>query len=166
MAEIVAVVGLVSSLASGALTAVGAIQQGNAAKAEAQFKAEQLRAKAKEEVAAGQRRMFAERRKKDLALSTLQARAASSGAGATDETVIGLGGSIAEEGELQALSEFYLGENRARGYEDQANAAIMEGRAAARASRLKAAGSIFSTATSVFEKFAPGGSLSKSFGYG
>lgn len=83
----------------------------------ARFRADQLDMKGQEERAAAAAKANLVRRQKELAQSTLQARAAASGGSATDPTILALGAGIEKEGELQALTEFYTGDATARGYE-------------------------------------------------
>jgi len=122
---------------------VGGIVQGNAAAdaahAQAQYQAQIAEAKGKEEFAAGQRRMLDVRRQKEMALSTLQARAAAGGGDTTDPTVVNLGAGIEGQGEYKALTEFYKGENAQRGYQDAAAGAIWQGNVTAAQARSSAA---------------------------
>ena len=123
--------GTVLSVAGLATSAIGAFSGANAqadlgdaqlALAQQQQQAADVRAlqfeqQAGQERAASQREAAAARRRKRLAQSTLQARAAASGAGALDPTVLDLEGDIEEEGEFQALSALFEGESRARDLE-------------------------------------------------
>lgn len=122
---------LVASAVGTVVKTIGAITQGNAqaeaAQAQARHQAQVAEMKGKEEFAAGQRRMMDVRRQKELALSSLQARAAAGGGDTTDPTVVNLGAGIEGQGEYKALTEFYKGENARRGYEDAATAAIWQG---------------------------------------
>ena len=149
------------SVAGTVISAIGAIQQGQAAKSAAEFEAAQLKQKAQVERAAGQRKAFAERRKGDLAQSTLLARAAAGGAGAADPTIINLGAGIEEESELQAYNEFFIANNRAAGMEDQAKAAIMTGKAKQAQGYATALGGVLSGGMSAYEKYA---ALSSKYG--
>lgn len=158
-------------------------QEGDLSETQAQFKARQLDMAASTSRATGQRGMFEKQKATKQALSTLQARAAASGGGATDASVLHLAEDIAGTGEYQALSEMFSGENKARGIEDEAaglrysaaaaktasrtaasaaewgadsNAAMAEyqGRVAQSNSRLAAASTILSTAGSVGSGYA------------
>jgi hypothetical protein len=104
-------------------------QGGLFAQQEAEFQALQLDQAAGDARAEAQRAAMEERHNAKLALSTLVARAASSGGG-TGGTVEKLASNIAERGEYQALLDVYTGENRARGLEDQATGARVSGAAA------------------------------------
>ncbi len=154
----------IASVAGGALSAAGTIVGGNAAadagKAGQQaknFEAVQLDQSAQESRAASQRTALEDRRKSKLLASTLQARAAASGGGAADQTVVDLGRDIAGRGEYEALTSMYTGENRARGLEDSAMGARMtgeallaEGKAKKKASYLSAAGTLIGSAGSAY----------------
>jgi hypothetical protein len=154
MAEIMAVASLVATAAGTVVSTLGALQAGDAAQQAANYKATQLNIKGNEELAAGQRKMLQERRKADMAQSALQARAAASSGDITDAGVLNLGAGIAEEGEFQALTEFYRGENARRGYQDAAAGSIWEGKQAKRASYLKAAGTVLDGVSSFGSKYA------------
>lgn len=151
MAELVALAPVLTAVGSG-VTAVGTLAGGA-------FKAKQLQQAAEEARASGQRSMFEKQRETGLIESKLASRAAASGAGASDPTVVALGGNIAQRGEYEALLEMYKGENRARGMEDAAKATQLE-------SYTKAAGTLISGAGSSYAQYAkiaakvPGSDLS------
>lgn len=149
------------SIAGTVVSAIGAIQQGQAAKSAAEFEADQLQKKAMTERAAGQRQMEGEQRKKRLALSSLQARAAAGGGGADDPTVALLAEGIEEEGTLQALERYWIADNRAAGFQDQAKATLMTGKAKANQGYMTAFGGILSGGVSAFEKYS---ALSSKYG--
>lgn len=103
-----------------------ALEQGGLfAEQQGDFEAGQLRASAAETRAVAQREAFEKRRAGKLAMSTLIARAAASGGGATDRTVLRVGEQIADRSEYMALADMFTGESRARGLEDQATATKM-----------------------------------------
>lgn len=147
---------LVATAVGTVVKTIGAITQGNAqaeaAQAQARYQAQVAEMKGKEEFAAGQRRMLDVRRQKELALSSLQARAAAGGGDTTDPTVVNLGAGIEGQGEYKALTEMYKGENAQRGYQDAAAAAIWQGNVTAEQARSSAmwgaAGSLLSGASS------------------
>lgn len=143
----------IAGLAGTAVSAVGTIAGGQAAADQAEFKARQLEQQAQEERAAAQREAMKERRKEQLTQSRLQAVSAASGGGTTDPTVVGLASDIAGEGEQQALMQFALGENRARGREMQAEASRMSGQAAQTGSYFSAAGGLLSGGSSLYTKY-------------
>ena len=140
----------VASVVGASVSAAGTIAAGSDAKNAAEFKAKQ---KANEVRASGSRQMLQERRQKDLALSTLTARAAASSGDTTDPTVVNLAGGIEREGEIQALDAFYKGENAARGYQDQAMATRASGASAQRASYYKAGGTILEGGSSLMKQY-------------
>lgn len=150
-----------------AVSAGGTIMGGNAAAAAGQsaqqaqnFKAQQEDMAAQESRAASQRSALDKGRETTLLLSTLQARAAASGGGASDVGVLNLAGDIAGRGEYESLMDMYRGENRARGLEDTAigsrlsgEAAAAEGKAKQSASYLSAAGTIIGGAGSAYRTY-------------
>ena len=114
-------VALIATLAGSAVTAVGSIAAGNAKAAQAEseakareFQAAQLDIAAKEEKASAQSDMLELRRRKNLALSQLQARAAGSGFSATDPSSLHLGSEIEKYGTYQEQMAMYGGEAKAR----------------------------------------------------
>lgn len=135
------------------VSAAGTIAGGNAAKSAADFKAQQFQMQGQTATAEGQRSMLEEQRKTGLLQSTLQARAAGSGAGATDPTVLALGSQIAGRGEYGALTDLFQGQNRAAGLTDEANAAIATGKAQQIGSDYSAVGTVASGAGSMFRTY-------------
>lgn len=108
-------------------SAVGTIAQAGAMRDQAQaernaanYKAQVENQKAMEERASAQRQALATGRKTALVQSQIQARAAASGGGADDPSVISLASGVEREGSYQSLYSTYLGESRGRGLEDQA----------------------------------------------
>lgn len=135
-------------------TAAGTLMAGGANKASADYRAEQLDMAATEARAAAQRQAFERRRTAKLTLSQLQARAAAFAGDASNPGIIKLGGDIASRGEYQALSELYLGENRARGLTDEATGSRVAGQAAQTGSYFSAAGSLASGFGSMLSTYA------------
>lgn len=115
------------------VSGVGQMQAGRAANVSAKFQAAQAQQQAGQERATAQRAAIEERRKADLALSRGQAVLASSGGGTLDPTAMRLMGGIAQQGEYNALSALFQGEETARGLELGAAAKRMEGKQAKRA---------------------------------
>lgn len=120
MAEL-AMIATIASIASAGVTAVGTIAAGNAKAAQAEaeakaadFQARQLEVQAKDARAVGQMDMLEARRKKELALSSLQARAGSSGFSATDPTALALADEIERYGTHQEQMAQYGGTVGAR----------------------------------------------------
>jgi hypothetical protein len=146
---------------AGALAQAGAAEEGRAAIESSEYRATQLRQQAQEARAAQQRVALETRRKGGLAQSTLRARAAAGGGGATDNSVLKLTGEIAARTEYESLLEMYKGENAARGMEDAAEAAIYQGKVAERGAQYKAAGYGFQTQGTLA---ASAGSMAQQFG--
>jgi hypothetical protein len=150
-------IGAVSALAGLAgtgITAAGTLAAGDAAKASADSQALQLNQQATQARAASQRTMMEHQRQTGLVQSQLQARAAASGGGATDDTVLDLGGDVQARGEEQALMDLYNGENQGRGLEDQAKAKVASGEAAQEGASYSALGTIASGIGTGFSRFA------------
>ncbi len=98
-----------------------------------EHQAEQARQIAGQERAASQRASYEQRRQARLLSSKALARAAASGAGAGDPTVENILGDIGAEGEFRALAELFMGEDRARNLEMQADLKVFEGQQERRA---------------------------------
>lgn len=147
-------VGTIMGIAGSGISALGAFQQGQNAKAASTTRAAQMEQQANQARASSQRTMLEHQRQTGMVQSQLQSRAAASGAGATDDTVVKLGSDIAGRGEEQALMDLYNGENTARGLEDQAQATRLQGRAAARGGIMSAAGTLASGFGNSFSRFA------------
>lgn len=141
-----AILGTVASLAGTAMSVMGGIQAGNAAEQEAKFEAAQLQRKADEERAAAQREAADKQKEGMLAQSRQQALAAASGGGAgiDSPTIVKLMGDTAGQTEFNREGAMYVGENRARGYMDQAAARLASGKSAKRGSLIGAFGTAFS----------------------
>jgi hypothetical protein len=153
----------IATIAGTALSAVGMVQQGQAQKKASEYQARQMEANAKTENALAQRRAMQERRKANILQSNLQARAAAGGGGALDPSIVDLGGDIAAEGEMRALSALWEGEERGKGLMAGAGAARYEGAQAARAGYMGAGATVLSGAGSLFSKYGKGGSKSELF---
>ncbi len=155
-AETLGIAFKVFTVASTALQVVGTLQAGkaeqqaaNARAAALEHQAKQAEQAAGQERAASQRASIEQRRQAQLVESRALAVAAGSGAGAGDPTVENILGEIGAEGEFRALSELFIGEERARGLETQADINVFEaaqqrtaGAVALSASRGKAFGQL------------------------
>lgn len=115
----------------GLLGAMGSIAAGVAENNNAQFEAQQMEMKAKEETAASQREAIAKRREGELINSRAQAIAAASGAGAGVDapTIVSIMGKTASEAEYNAGTAMYGGTSRARGLMDSAKGRRASGKA-------------------------------------
>lgn len=157
------------SLIGGSMKASAEEQMGQLAQRGAEFQAQQLDQAATESRAASQRQAFEKQRLGRLALSSLTARAASSGGSATDTDAVKIAGDIAGRSEYEALGDLYTGENRARGLTDEATGARYTGAAKAYGAQLGAqatrAGSYFDATGTILKGV---GSFGKDYakGYG
>ncbi len=133
------------TILSGVGTVAGGIAQNKAAK----YEASQLEARATAERAAGQRDALRERQQKDLVLSRAKAVGASSGGGVD---LVGRG-KIEEQGEYNALTAMWEGEERARSAEDQAAATRWSGKQKKLAGFISAGSTLLTDGASFYEKY-------------
>jgi hypothetical protein len=122
---------------------VGNIVAGQQAKQASEYEAQQAEMRANEARAAASRQAEQTRTKTELTQSRLKAVASQATGSATDAGVLSLGDSIERRGEYMALTDWAQGENRARGFEDNATAARFKGKQAVTGSYLKSAGTLF-----------------------
>lgn len=141
--------GKVAAIGGTILSGIGSIAAGNAANANAQYEARQLEQRATAERAAAQQESLKDRREKDLVLSRARAVGAASGGGID----INLMGKIEEEGERNALTALWEGEERARGAENQAAATRASGKRAKRAGFIGAGSTILTNTSTLLEKY-------------
>lgn len=135
-----AALGIVASV----ISAIGGIATGIAEKKQADFQAKQQEMQGKEDFAASQRDADQKRKEAELVNSRAQALAAASGGDATDPTIVQLMTGTTQQGELNAQSSLYTGEQQKRGLFDQAAATRMSGQASMFGSFLGAAGTLAS----------------------
>lgn len=150
--------------AAAVVAAVGTLVAGNNANEASKAQQKQLKQRAGQERAAGQAAAVQARRQANYVQSRLQAVAASSGAGALDKTVLDLSGGITKEGEYQALSALYSGNERANTDIYAGQVARTEGKNAQTESYYKAAtyglaayNSIAGGGESLYSKYGQGG---------
>lgn len=143
--------------ASAAVSIVGQHQTAKAEQQALNFQAKQQEQKAGQDRASAQRQALEDRRQASLAMSRTQALA---GGGGSDESVLGLTGDIAGEGEYNALASMYEGEESALGRETQATGLRMEGKSRRRAANWKSASTVLSTASSMYGAYGGGGASS------
>jgi len=129
-------------LVAAAIGAAGSIASGIAQKNAADYQAQQQEAQGKEEFAASQRDAVAKRREAQLLQSRQQALAAASGANATDPTIVRLMTTTAGQGEYNAQTALYTGEQRKIGLFDAAKATRMSGNASLLGSFFEGAGTL------------------------
>lgn len=142
------------------------IEHGDDLRAAAEFQAAQLEQQAGSAVAAAQRRAWNEERATRYLASETLARAAASGGGASDPTVINLIAKQAEEGAYRRQVALYEGDDRARQLRLAAEARRYEG--ASQQASAKGAGraSIFGAGTSLLAGTARDASMFQRFGGG
>lgn len=136
------------------ISAVGTIAAGRAQQQAAEIEALQLEHKGQEERAQAQQQAAEYRRRKNLALSALQGRAAASGFTATDTSTLNIAGDLASYGTLQEQMAQYGGESRYQGYKSAAAGSRLSGQAARTGSYFDAAGTIVGGASNMFDRFA------------
>jgi hypothetical protein len=145
----------IATVAGTLISAQGTIAAGKAQQQAANYEAAQLDIKAKEEQAAAQREAEQLRRRKELALSSLQTRAAASGFSATDPTASRLAGEVAEYGTLQEQAAMYGGTSRRAGLEGQAAATRASGAAARQGASYRAAATIIGGISTLADRYNP-----------
>lgn len=141
---------LIGSLVS----AKGAMDEGNAANSMAQSQANQLNANALTTRASAERTAIEDRKQAALLESRAQAVSAASGGGATDPTVLNVVGDIHKQGEYNALNALYNGDVRAQQLNNSADLERQQGRQAKAAGRMKAVGTVLSTGSSMYTRYA------------
>jgi len=149
--------------ASGGLKAYSQHQEGQMQSRMASVQAEQMRQKAKQEQAIGQRRAAEHRRKAELDASRAIAVNAAHGGTTGTKSMLDLLGDIASGGDFNARSEMFDADMKARDINYQAKMTQFKGRQARRAANMKAIGTLMSTATSMASMGAggmPGGGAS------
>lgn len=146
----------VASVGGSVLSGLGQIQAGRAANTSAKFQAAQLEQKAGQDRATAQRAAIEERRKANIGISNAQAASAASGSGATDPTVLNITGGLAQQGEYNALSALFQGEEAARGAELQATSSRMQGKQAQKAGMTSGISTIIGgTGSALMSKYGP-----------
>ncbi len=119
MAALAIIGGIVSFIGTIA-SADAARQEGEAAQQAAYYKAKMEERKANEERALAGRKAAQTKKELEYTQSSLQARAAASGGGADDGTVIKLASDIEQQGTYHSLLNMWQGEAKGRDLENQA----------------------------------------------
>lgn len=148
-----ALIPIALTVAGSALSAGGTIVGSNAEAREMRSEAGQLEANAGLERAMGQRRAIEDRRQGRLAQSRALAVAASSGAGASDPTVVNAIADLAGEGEHRALTSLYEGDMAGDDLMRQAGARRREAKNTKRAGLFKAGSTILGAGASLYDRF-------------
>ncbi len=158
---ILQVAGPLLGMAGAASVGGAAAAQATGAANQADYQAAQLDQQAGQTRASSQRTAIDQRRQAKIAQSNLQA---ATGGGSSDASILGLTGQIAGEGEYNALTAMYEGEEQARGTEMQATSArgqARQYRAMAEdkksASGIGGLGGLLSAGSTLFSKFGSGG---------
>lgn len=133
-------VGSILGLAGTAASVVGSIQQGKAAKREAEFAAMQEQRKGAETLAASTRQQEERRMETSRLISKQKSIAAADGGGSVNPTILDVIGDTAARGEYLAKSDLYNGANAAAGMMDQASVYKAKGKNAQAASWIEAVG--------------------------
>lgn len=139
-----------------ATTAVSAVSQYNAGqeqKRQAGIIAQQQQEQGKREMASAILQSNEERKKTRYLKSKALARAAASGAGASDPTIENIMTGIDTEGEYNAMMALSNGSYLSTGRQRQASATLNEGAAAARAGTVGAVTTALNGASSWYDKY-------------
>ena len=145
----------VASLASGVVGAAGAMQQAKAQQAALKYQNQQLEIREKNRRAQAFMEKREEERKRDLTLSTLQARSAASGFMATDPTTLQLGEQITKRGTYFGDIRKFQGLDEAAGIEGQIASNRITSQAIGTGATYSALGSLLKGATG-FASYASG----------
>ena len=137
------------------LKASGTISAGKAQQANLNFQASQLEQQAGQTVAGATYAMQEPIRQGEYLASTALARAAASGGGASDPTIVNDIARINQEAHYRALVALYNGQEQAAGMMDQAQVLRNEGRAAKKAAKLKALPTILDAGTTLWDRYGP-----------
>ena len=135
------------------MSAEGTLAAGDAEKNAAYNEASQMETQAGQVRAESQRAAVEDRRTGRIVQSRVQALAAASGAGATDPTVLNIQGNLEKEGEYRALSDLYSGDSQAQSLEYGAKVRRKTGQRIQGAYQTAAAGTIASSAGSLWSKY-------------
>lgn len=142
-----------ASVIGTAVSAGGAIMQGNAAAKSANYQAAMARRAADEQRAQGIQQANEERRKSKIVQSNAIAALANSGGSASDVTASNIISGIAGEGSYRAAVRNYDAELQAQNLENKANLTQFEGRIARKAGQINAAAEVFKGASSLYAKY-------------
>lgn len=138
---------------AGAMAVVGKIYQGQQQRVAYQGAANQLNMEAGQSVATGIQRSIMERRKADYVASNANAEIAASGLATTGTSAQSVVGQIKGQGEYNARTALYEGQQRSNELNYDASLRRNEAKAAATASYFSAAGSAVSDGTDFYSKY-------------
>jgi hypothetical protein len=155
--EIALLASAAASLAAGGIGAAGTIAQGNAQYAAAKNERAQLNRMASEELAVATRGTEAKAKEQRGLMSRVQAVAADSGGGATDDTVLNIIGDIAKEGNVQQRDILRSGQVKSDDLMYRGRVGVNAARQNKGLSRWMAGGQMLSAAGDAFAKYGSGG---------
>jgi hypothetical protein len=146
--------GMTAAVTGTLLSAGGKVYGAQKSAASADYSAAVLDQQAGQSVASGIQGSINERRKAQYVASAAQARAAASGGGATDPTVVDIIGNIQGEGEYRALTELYQGQDRATSLRARASGLRREASAERTSGWLSGISTVLSGGSSFYDKYA------------
>jgi hypothetical protein len=150
----------------GMIGAFGSLKQGLDTKRAAEFQADQLRSNAGQAQASAQRQAYNEDEKTKLVMSEALARAAASGGGASDPTIVNMMAKTASEGAYRKAVALYMGDERAQQMELEASSREYSGKSAVVNSALAAGTQLYGAKTNLTSRAAQDASLFQKYGMG
>lgn len=142
-----------ATAAGGAVTAAGTLAGGKAAETAGEMTKQADEMAAEQSFAAGQRKSLDTQERTRMAMSTATARAGANGVDAGSGSPLATVGDIAKRGSYQALMDMFNGESEATNLRNSGAAAEYGGKMQKQASYLSAAGTLASTAGSMFKTY-------------
>ena len=136
-----------------AISAIGANEQGKAAKTEADYEANQLNQNANNQMASAEQKAEEQNLQTKYVLSNAAANAAAGGGAVTDPTVTTNMMTIAGRGQYRALTDLYQGQAAAQADTNKANADIFGGQQGQAAGQTKMYSTILGGASSLYDKY-------------
>lgn len=143
----------VATVLSSIMGAQGQSDQGAAVQQQLNSKAAQERQNAGQQVAASQRASLEVARQGQYALSDLIAKAAASGGGGNDPTILNLAGQIKGEQAYKQALALYQGQEASRSMKDQANADEYSGAVQAKSYNMAAGATLMGGAAKLFSMY-------------
>ncbi len=156
--SILGTIGTVLSVGSSLMQAGSQRSAGRAAAQNADFQARQLEQRAGQERASSQRDYIEQRRQTKIVQSNARAAAGASGGSVVDPTMLNIQSGIARQGDYNALTALFEGEERAKGLEFQGTTTRADGQAAKKAASSQARSTIMGAGLTLFDKYSSGGS--------
>lgn len=141
------------SLLGTGLSAISSLSEGNDAKNAAKSQAAQLEMNANNSRATAQRQAIDQRKQGAYLSSRARALIAAGGGDASDSGSQDVLSGIDQEGEYRAMTALYNGEERARGYQGQADQALYEGNEKKKAGLYKAIPTILSAGKTISDRY-------------